>query len=65
MRSKAVKKELTIKLLCQKARHFAETESAHAEPAIYGVTDGKAVGTYFEHKFQAYLREKYIYEVRS
>lgn len=65
MRIKAVKKELTIKLLCQKARHFAETESEHAEPAIYGVTDGKAVGTYFEHKFQAYLREKYIYEEGS
>lgn len=65
MRIKAVKRELTIKLLCQEARHFAETESAHAEPAIYGVTDGKAAGTYFEHKFQAYLREKYIYEEGS
>ncbi len=28
---------------------------------LFGVTDGKAIGTYFEHKFQAYLHEKYEY----
>lgn len=60
-----MKKELTIKLLCREAKVFAEAESSHAEPAIYGVTDGKAVGTYLEHKFQAYLHEKYIYEEGS
>jgi len=32
---------------------------------MYGVTDGKAVGTYLEHKFQAYLRTKYRYLVGS
>ena len=32
---------------------------------IYGVTDGKAVGTYLEHKFQAYLRGRYTYEEGS
>lgn len=40
-------------------------ESSHAEPAIFGVTDGKAVGTYFEHKFQAYLHEHYRYSEGS
>jgi hypothetical protein len=25
----------------------------------YGVTDGKAVGTYLEHKFKLYLKERY------
>jgi hypothetical protein len=60
-----MKRDLTVKLLCREAGVFAEAESAHAEPAIYGVTDGKAVGTYFEHKFQAYLREKYAYEEGS
>ena len=30
-------------------------ESAHSEPSLFGVTDGKAVGTYLEHKFRAYL----------
>jgi len=32
---------------------------------MYGVTDGKAVGTYLEHKFQAYLRTKYQYVAGS
>ncbi len=27
----------------------------------YGTTDGKSVGTYFEHKFQEYLENKYTY----
>jgi hypothetical protein len=35
------------------------TESDHAEPSLFDVTDGKAVGTYIEHKFKAYLAEKY------
>lgn len=28
---------------------------------MFGVTDGKAVGTYLEHKFQSYVREKYTF----
>ncbi len=60
-----MKRNLTVKLLCKEAGVFAETESAHAEPSIYGVTDGKAVGTYLEHKFQAYLRARYAYEEGS
>jgi hypothetical protein len=54
--------ELTIGTLLEEARRFAETESTHPEPALYGVTDGKAVGTYFEHKFQAYLKQIYHYQ---
>ncbi|MDY7013510.1 MAG: restriction endonuclease [Cyanobacteriota bacterium] len=56
---------LTIDLLCQEARLFAQLESSHSEPLLYGITDGKAVGTYFEHKFQAYLRTRYTYESGS
>ena len=52
---------LTIPLLCEEARLFADVESTHPEPAIFGVTDGKAVGTYFEHKFKAYLTLRYDY----
>lgn len=40
------------------ARGFAARESSHHEPLHYGVTDGKAIGTYFEHKFRRYLRTK-------
>ena len=60
-----MKQELTVKLLCEEARVFAEAASGYAEPMIYGVTDGKAVGTYLEHKFQAYLRGRYTYEEGS
>jgi hypothetical protein len=53
------KPKLTLKKLQKEAAYFSGSESKHAEPSIYGVTDGKAVGTYFEHKFKAYLRDKY------
>ena len=53
--------QLTIELLKQEAKIFAENEFQHDEPALYGVTDGKAVGTYLEHKFQKYLHTKYEY----
>ena len=39
------KKPLTIELIKQEAKSFAEKESKHSEPSLYGVTDGKAVGT--------------------
>ncbi|MCK4392131.1 restriction endonuclease [Candidatus Bipolaricaulota bacterium] len=56
-----MKKPLTIQLLCEQAKRFSAAESSHAEPTLYGVTDGKAVGTYFEHKFQQYLRKSYVF----
>jgi hypothetical protein len=54
-----VKPKLSITNLCEEARYFAVHESKHDEPLIFGVTDGKAVGTYFEHKFRKYLSGKY------
>jgi hypothetical protein len=60
-----MKPKLTVKLLRKEASVFAESESTHAEPAIYGITDGKAVGTYLEHRFQTYLYNKYTYEEGS
>ena len=53
--------ELTIELLCKEAHNFAKKESQHSETSLFGVTDGKAVGTYFEHKFQKYLHQEYTY----
>lgn len=50
---------LTIDLLCMEAQVFSDLECQHAEPALFGVTDGKAVGTYLEHKFKMYLQERY------
>ena len=40
-------------------------ESTYNEPSLYGVTDGKAVGTYLEHKFHALLETKYTYDQGS
>ena len=50
--------KLTISNLKKEAALFAEIESAHYESEIYGATDGKAVGTYLEHKFLKFLQEK-------
>ena len=47
--------DLTIALLRQEATAFSRIESSHPEPSLYGVSDGKAIGTYLEHKFRAYL----------
>lgn len=56
-----MKPKLTIEALCKEAEKFAKAETNHHEPELYGVTDGKAVGTYLEHKFQKYLHKNYEY----
>ena len=53
--------KLTVNLLKVEAKAFAKRESGHKEESLYGVTDGKAVGTYLEHKFQEVLQKKYEY----
>lgn len=53
--------KLTIQLLKAEAKAFADRESGHKEKSLFGVTDGKAVGTYLEHKFQEALQKKYEY----
>lgn len=58
-------RRLTIDLLKEEAEAFADMESKHDEPSLFGVTDGKAIGTYFEHKFQAYLKKRYDYQEGS
>ena len=57
--------DLTIDTLKLEASIFAEAESQHDEPSLYGVTDGKAIGTYFEQKLRAHLRGQYDYEEGS
>lgn len=51
---------LTVPHLLDEARVFAELESEHPEPTIFGVDNGKAIGTYLEHKFQSHLESKYV-----
>ena len=60
-----MKPQLSLDLLIEEAGLFAKIESEHFDASIYGVTDGKAIGTYFEHKFRDYVAEKYSYEQGS
>ncbi|MCF8720356.1 hypothetical protein [Nitrospina gracilis] len=57
-----MKPQLTIDALIKEAERFSDLESKYDEPSLYGVTDGKAVGTYLEHKFRGYLSDLYTYE---
>src|SRR5437016_11294824 len=52
---------LTVADLKKEAADFAVAESHHSEPSLFGITDGKAVGTYLEHKFQTELLDRYAY----
>jgi len=60
-----MKPKLTINRLKKAAKEFCKTESKHKNKDLFGITDGKAIGTYIEHKFQAYLKEHYTYEKGS
>ena len=55
------KPTITVELLLKEAAEFAVLESSHPEPTIFGVTDGKAIGTYLEHKFQQHLEARYVH----
>jgi len=53
---------LTTDALIYEATSFAELQSALPVPELFGVTDGKAVGTHIEKAFKAYLTTKYLFE---
>ncbi|MBL0721138.1 MAG: hypothetical protein JJV88_01000 [Sulfurovum sp.] len=59
------KEILTSELLQREAKDFAIRESNIFVSTLYGVTDGKRIGTYLEHKFQEFLHIKYIYSEGS
>ncbi len=52
--------KLTIERLIDEAYAFCEYESQLNHSSLIGVTDGKAVGTYVEHKFKEYLANNYL-----
>lgn len=60
-----MKPVLTINELIESARQFCEIESRENHVELIGVTDGKAVGTYVEHKFQHFLASQYYVEIGS
>ena len=57
-----MKTKLTLEKLQEEAKIFSELESEYDETSIYGSTDGKAVGTYLEHKFKNFLSQKYDFD---
>lgn len=52
---------LTIEILCNEAKTFSDIVSKSSEPDLFGITDGKAVGTHLEHKFRFYLQDRYAF----
>ena len=47
------------------AGEFCTHMSTGRIPELYGITDGKAVGTFIEHQFKDYLTERYVFESGS
>lgn len=60
-----MKPYLTIDALINEAKYFCEIMSQENHTSLIGVTDGKAVGTYVEHRFQNYLADNYTLEIGS
>jgi len=54
-----IKNKLTIPKLIEEAQYFCIAQSRFQHKELFGVTDGKAVGTLIEQKFQKHLNEKY------
>src|SRR5258708_24130845 len=52
---------LTLEQLKVEVHYFVQQISQQPVLALYGVTDGKAVGTYVEQLFRQYLSEKYTF----
>lgn len=57
-----VNPNLTVEALQKEATRFALASSGHREPSLYGVTDGKAIGTYLEHKFRRLFISGYVFK---
>lgn len=54
-----MKEKLTIESLIAEAERFCLLNSGLYRNELFGVTDGKAVGTFVEHLFQKFLEERY------
>jgi hypothetical protein len=60
-----MKKKLTIETLIKEAQIFCAEQSKFQHKELFGVTDGKAVGTLIEQKFQKHLNDKYEVTIGS
>ena len=57
------KQKLTIKQLVEEAKIFCVHQSKFQHKELFGVTDGKAVGTLIEAAFQKHLNDKYEVQI--
>lgn len=60
-----MQKKLTQKQLFQAAKEFCIAESLVNMPELIGVTDGKAVGTFVEHRLKQYLSARFDVTIGS
>lgn len=60
-----MKQKLTKEALIKEAQLFCIRQSKFQHKELFGVTDGKAVGTLIEQKFQAHLKTKYELTIGS
>ncbi len=60
-----MREKLTTAKLKAEAKSFCISESKIKNKSLFGVTDGKAVGTFIEHKFQEQLNAKYSTTIGS
>ena len=51
---------LTIETLQEATRNFCISENRLDFPELFGVTDGKKVGTFVEHRLKSYLAERFL-----
>lgn len=58
-------KTMKIDDLKKESKVFCEFMTKENHTSLIGITDGKAVGTYVEHRFQSYISSKYEIEIGS
>lgn len=54
---------LCANVLIKEAIDFCNLISKSKIPELIGVTDGKAIGTFIEHRFKEYLRKRYEFNL--
>ena len=54
-----MKQKLNTNTLIESARLFCKEQSGIYRPELFGITDGKAVGTFVEHLFKSFLSARY------
>lgn len=58
-------KDLTVTDIKHQASIFLRILSQRGVDSLFGKNDGKAVGTFVEHEFHAYLERDYEYVIGS